>query len=74
MTTLLLFQWILGAMGLDEFLPSNWLMDWLASFACEEGSYQGICESVLFVLCGFDEAQVPHLKYILPFIFLKSNR
>jgi lysosomal acid lipase/cholesteryl ester hydrolase len=45
-------------MGLGEFLPSNWFIDWLASITCAEGYIQGICESVMFLLCGFDEAQV----------------
>jgi hypothetical protein len=45
-------------MGLGEFLPSNWLIDLLASVACSEGSVQGICESVIFLMCGFDEAQM----------------
>jgi hypothetical protein len=48
-------------MGLGEFLPSNWFMDLLASVACSEGFIQGICESVMFLLCGFDEAQVSML-------------
>ena len=33
-------------------------MDWMASFFCDEGSLQGICTNIIFVLCGFDEAQV----------------
>ena len=45
-------------MGLGEFLPSNWFMDLLASIACDEGALQGICSSILFLLCGFNEPQV----------------
>ena len=45
-------------LGLGEFLPSNWFMDLLAEVACQEGAGQTICESVMFLLCGFDEAQV----------------
>jgi hypothetical protein len=52
------FQWLLMAMGLGEFLPSNWLIDWFASVACDVGGAPGICESILFLLCGYDEAQV----------------
>ena len=47
-------------MGLGEFLPSNWFIDWLAGIACDEGGIPGVCESILFVLCGFDEAQMNH--------------
>jgi hypothetical protein len=46
------------AMGLGEFLPSNWLIDWFASVACDVGGVPGVCESILFLLCGYDEAQV----------------
>ena len=45
-------------MGLGEFLPSNAFMDWFAGFFCDEGGIQGICTNIIFVLCGFDEAQV----------------
>ena len=29
------FQWIVENLGIGEFLPSNWLMDWLAAFVCD---------------------------------------
>jgi len=51
-------DWILEFLGLGEFLPSNAFMDWMASFFCHEGSLQGICSNIIFVLCGFDEPQV----------------
>ena len=44
-------------MGVGEFLPSNAFTDWIAGFFCDEGIFQGICENVVFILCGFDEAQ-----------------
>ena len=47
-------------MGLGEFLPSNWFIDWLAGILCDEGGFPGVCESILFILCGFDEAQMNH--------------
>ena len=33
-------------------------MDILADLVCDENIFQGLCQSVLFVLCGFDEAQL----------------
>ena len=33
-------------------------MDWLADLFCDPGWTQVICESVMFLLCGFDEAQM----------------
>ena len=45
-------------MGVGEFLPNNLLMDCMASLFCHEGSLQGLCTNILFVLCGFDEPQM----------------
>ena len=40
-------------MGIGEFLPSNWLVDCLSSLFCHEGDItQGVCTSILFVLCA----------------------
>ena len=46
-------------MGIGEFLPDSLLIDCLASLFCNEGEItQGLCTNILFILCGFDEAQV----------------
>ena len=34
-------EWLAEHLGLGEFLPSNWLMDLLASLVCDEGWLQG---------------------------------
>jgi lysosomal acid lipase/cholesteryl ester hydrolase len=58
-------QDLLVLLGVGEFLPSNWIMDCLSSLFCQEGEMtQGICTSILFVLCGYDEAQLN--KTLLP--------
>jgi len=50
---------ILTMMGIGEFLPSNWLIDCLASLFChEEDITQGICSSILFIICGYDMSQL----------------
>merc|ERR1712055_157185 len=50
---------ILTLMGIGEFLPSNWLMDCLASLFCQEAEVtQGLCSNILFILCGYDENQL----------------
>jgi len=54
-----MLDWLLGLMGIGEFLPDSFLIDCLASLFCHEGEItQGLCTNILFVLCGFDEAQV----------------
>jgi len=49
---------ILNMMGVGEFLPSNLLIDCLATLFCHETVTQGLCTNILFILCGFDEAQM----------------
>ena len=49
---------IIAYLGGGEFLPSNFIMDFLASYVCDSSSLEKACESVLFLLCGFDEAQL----------------
>ena len=48
---------------MGEFLPSNAFTDWIAGFFCDEGIFQGICENVVFILCGFDEPQTNHTLF-----------
>merc|ERR1719341_187728 len=56
-----IFDWvledILNMMGVGEFLPSNLFMDCIASLFCQSGS-SFLCSNVLFVIAGFDEAQM----------------
>jgi len=52
-------DWILETLfGIGEFLPSNAFMDALADLLCDEDSVPELCGSVLFLLCGFDSAQL----------------
>jgi len=56
---------ILTLMGIGEFMPSNWLIDCLASMFCNEGEFtQGLCSNILFIICGYDEQQLN--KTLLP--------
>jgi lysosomal acid lipase/cholesteryl ester hydrolase len=54
-------QWIMdmGHMGIGEFLPSSWLMDWLAAFVCDEDNpLEAICENIVFLISGYDKEQM----------------
>ena len=53
-----MFQWIANFLGGGEFLPSNFIMDILADLVCGTFLIEELCESVLFVLCGFDQVQM----------------
>lgn len=51
-------QWILeNLFGYGEFLPSSALMDAFADLICDEDSVPQLCESIFFLLCGFDSGQ-----------------
>jgi len=51
-------DWILeNLFGYGEFLPSSALMDTFADLICDEDSVPQLCESIFFLLCGFDSGQ-----------------
>merc|ERR1712121_434670 len=51
-------QWITEFLGIGEFLPNNWIMNWLADHVCSDNYLEFICENVVFLIAGFDEAQM----------------
>jgi len=58
-------EWVADHVGTGEFLPSNYLMDWIAAFTCTgDGVPEFICENIVFLLAGYDEAQLN--KTMLP--------
>ena len=66
MNSVFIIQFLMELMGVGEFLPSNLLMDCLASLFCHETITQGLCTNILFILCGFDEAQVHSMGLVDP--------
>lgn len=60
-------RWLMEALGLHQFLPSSWLMDWVASKVCDEHMVtQGVCRNVLFLICGYNKAEMNNT--VLPVI------
>jgi len=57
-------QWITEFLGIGEFLPSNWILDWLADHVCADSYLEFICENIVFLMAGYDEAQMN--KTMLP--------
>jgi hypothetical protein len=48
----------IGGCGFD-FLPSDSFMKFLAQFLCGHAGFEDIvCENVMFLLCGYDYAQL----------------
>lgn len=51
------FQWLAKHLGINQFLPSNKLLKYLA-YDCELFNVnKEVCEDIIFVLCGFDKAE-----------------
>jgi len=54
-----MIDWLVDHLGIGEFLPSNWFMDFIASFACGDNKpLEFVCENIVFLLCGYDQAQM----------------
>ncbi|GJQ87639.1 hypothetical protein Trydic_g17464 [Trypoxylus dichotomus] len=52
-------EWVLGFLGVDEFMPSNDLFSLIGQIACNDESFvQGICASVFFLIGGWNSAQL----------------
>ena len=61
-------QSLLNYLGIYEFLPSNWLMEWWATKVCDENMvYLRICENLMFLVAGYNqnEMNTTMLPYIL---------
>ena len=60
-------QWLLDYLGLYDFLPSNWLMEWWAAKVCDEKMmHHGICENIMFLVAGYNENEMN--STLLPYI------
>lgn len=60
-------EFILEHLGIYEFAPSNWLMQWLASEICDEAMVtQAICRNIMFLVAGYNKNEMNNT--ILPYI------
>jgi hypothetical protein len=54
-----MLQWWIGLMGYYEFMPSNELLTLSGQFYCNEQAITAdICANILFIVAGFDSAQI----------------
>ncbi|GJQ87640.1 hypothetical protein Trydic_g17465 [Trypoxylus dichotomus] len=52
-------EWVLGFLGVDEFLPSSDLFTLIGQIACNDESFvQGVCASIFFLIGGWNSAQM----------------
>lgn len=63
-------EWLAKYLGLNQFLPNDKMLKFLA-YDCELLRVdKSICENVIFIICGFDKAELN--QDILPVIFAKE--
>lgn len=80
-TAFFLFQWLSKHLGLNQFLPNNKLMKFLA-YDCELLRIdKKICENVIFSICGFDKEEfnevsfhVHYLHTLISLFYLNLSR
>lgn len=60
-------QFILEHLGIYDFMPSNWLIQWLASEVCDDAmATQAICRNIMFLIAGYNKNEMN--STILPYI------
>lgn len=51
-------QWLTWVFGVRDFLPSNFITHSLGRYVCEDEIGSLWCTNLLFILCGYDKAQL----------------
>jgi len=51
-------NWFLSLVGVNDFLPNNWVMDFLAQYFCGIATTNPLCADVLFLIAGPDSTQL----------------
>ena len=55
-------------LGVYDFVPSNWLINWISAQACDEAMVtQAVCRNILFLIAGYNKNEMNNtmLPYIL---------
>lgn len=65
-------QELFKILGVRDFLPSNVLTRWLADFVCAKKDIDSFCSDIIFILAGFDKAQLNEVS-IKPYIYFHST-
>ena len=53
-----MLQFLFKLFGYRDFLPSNELTRWMADFVCQPEDLAFFCADFVFVIAGFDRAQL----------------
>ena len=51
-------KWLFKILGVRDFMPQSWILEWLASHMCTLSFGESVCANVVFVICGYDPPQM----------------
>ena len=63
MTIFLFFQELFKIFGVRDFDLPVYIKHWFAALTCDHSLGDDICANVVFLLCGFDKAQLNKVNY-----------
>ena len=58
-------QWLFWFFGVRDFLPSSFVTRSLGRYVCEDDLGSEWCSNLMFVMCGYDKAQLNEVYYCL---------
>ena len=54
----LFIQDLFKIFGIRDFLPSDFIIHWLAKYVCSEEDLETYCSDIIFIICGYDKKQL----------------
>ena len=63
-------QFLFEVFGVRDFLPSDDIIHWLATYVCKPSDLKELCSNIIFIICGFDK---PQLNMVSSLVILNYN-
>lgn len=51
-------EFLFDVFGVRDFLPSDDIIHWLATYVCKPTDLKELCSNIIFIVCGFDKPQL----------------
>ena len=55
-------QGLFKIFGIRDFLPSDFIIHWLAKYVCSLEDLETFCSDIIFVIAGFDKKQLNEVR------------